>query len=259
MGSTLAKRLLPFLAVAAICVSACGSEGKAVSESTGENNTGQSSQTSGTEDGGEEGDTTTREEAEETTTTAAPDKPDVEVTETGFSLYAAYDDSQRATAGAILTNKGGQEATFIEVVFSFKDAAGKPVATESSYVYAIDPGGVGYAEVSGVEGAAEAATVDVAAIVEEDSFWDGFVVPLVVEGVAPEDYGDGVEVKGIAENPSEEVLESVTVTCILRSGGKIVGGASGYLDTLVPGGSIAWDATGPVPAESAECAGSKYD
>ena len=37
---------------------------------------------------------------------------------------------------------------------------------------------------------------------------------------------------------------------------QIVGGAQGSLDTLVPGGSITWTASGPVPADAAECAAS---
>lgn len=249
------KTAAVLLCLAIVGLTSCGTSGKEVSSASGGDGTEEATTTAA------EGDAASEEEAEPqeedtTTTEAEADGATIEVAETGFSLYTAYDDSTEATAAAVLTNTGDAPAEFFEVIFSFKDANGKPVGTETDTVYAVAPGETGYAVVDMVELTGEPATVEATAVVDEDSFIEVAALPVSVEGVAPEEYGDGVQVNGIAENKSDDIYEYFTVTCVLRSGGKIVGGARGSLDTLVPGGSITWTATGSAKADAAECAAS---
>lgn len=198
------------------------------------------------------------EPPEETTTTKVR-AGIIEVTEAGFSTYLDYDDSTRATAGAVLVNNSGSDASFVEVIFTFLDASGKPVATETTYVEAIEANGVGHAGVEMVELHGEPTEIEVAVVADEDFTLVGTVIPITVEGVEPSSWGDGVTVRGIATNDGSDPIEMASVACVLRSGGEIVGSAWGYLDTIVPGSSILWDADGSVPANDAECSASFTD
>lgn len=244
------KAFAVLLCLTIVSLSGCGSSDSKVSSASGGDGTKDTTTTAPASDD--------KEPPAKTTTTAAkaPSGSAIEVAETGFSVYKDYDDSSAATAGAVLKNTGDETAEYFEVVFSFKDASGKPVGTETATVYAVGAGKTGYAEVQGVDLTGDPVTVDASAVTDDESFIETATVPVTVEGVAKEEYGDGVEVKGIANNDTQEVYESFTVTCVLRAGGKIVGGAEGYLDTLVPGGAISWTATGPAQADAAECAAS---
>ncbi|MEZ5183015.1 MAG: FxLYD domain-containing protein [Acidimicrobiales bacterium] len=251
-ASPRAASIVALACAAILSVAGCASSGKEVSTASGGDGTKSTTTTAkATEvDDPVEDDETTTTEAE------ASAGPAIEVAETGFSTYQGYDDSTQATAGAVLENTGDSAALYFEVVFSFKDASGKPVGTETDTVYAVGPGEIGYAEVQMVDLTGEPATVEASAVVDDESFFDATSLAITVEGVSPEDYGDGVEVNGIASNETDTIYEYFTVSCVLRAGGKIVGGAQGSLDTLVPGGSITWTASGPVPADAAECAAS---
>jgi len=190
----------------------------------------------------------------------APDPSDLEVTETGMSIGRGYDDGPSATAGAVVVNEGDSNAAFVEVVFTFKDKAGKAVGTDTGYVDAIDPGGTAYVAVDYVSLQADAATVD-AAVIPNDGYYSGTVVPVTVGSVAREEY-NGVVVKGTATNPTSEVLESVGVQCVLRFDGRIVGGVSASLDTMVANAEVAWESYGTdewVKADAAECSAGQYD
>ena len=237
-------RGVALVCIAGLALGACGSSGAKVSQSTGSNNTpgttgGATKPTSGNNSG--------------PATTASTDPASVAVTESGFSVYKDYDEKSRATAGAVIKNSGKSDVSYFQVVFSFMDAADKPVGTQTAYVQAIAAGGVAYAQVGSVELTGEAAKVTVAAVVRKQMGSKGRVVPVTVSGVAPEQYGDGTEVNGTAKNDTKDVVDSVQLDCVLRSGKKIVGGASGYLDTMVPGASITWKARGYVDADAAEC------
>lgn len=253
MGLGLTKLACIGACIAALGLAGCGADGKDVSTASGGNGTEQTTTTSADDAGDDPSSESEEVAATSTTKPNKPSGPSIELAETGFSTYTDYDDTPAASAGAVLKNNGGATAEYFEVVFTFKDASGKPVGTESTTVYAVAPGAVGYASVGGVDLTGEPTSVDAASVVDEDSFIDTLALPVTVEGVVPEEYGDGIQVNGIAENKSDQVLEYFSVTCVLRSGGKIVGGADGTLDTLVPGGSIAWEATGPVKADAAEC------
>lgn len=256
MRLDLAKPVAVVVCVAGLLLSSCGSSGKEVSTASGGN--GAVTTTTSANGENEDSATETTEATEATTSTTEAKKdsgPAIDVAETGFSTYKEYDDSTAATAAAVLKNTGSKQAEFFEVVFSFKDASGKPVGTESTTVYAVGGGATGYAVVTGVDLTGEPTSVDASAVLDE-SYVDVIDLAVTVEALVPEEYGDGIQVNGIAENKTNLVFEYFGVSCVLRSGGRIVGGATGTLDTLVPGGSITWEASGPVKADAAECAAS---
>src|SRR5699024_4113140 len=121
-----------------------------------------------TDDGqGDEGDA---EDDDEERTEAEDEGEAIEVLEAGFGVYTAYDDEPRATAGAILQNNSDDTATYVEVTFVREDADGRPVGTESTRVYAIEAGEVGYAGISSVEFDGEIDSVSVAWVYEPDGF-----------------------------------------------------------------------------------------
>ena len=196
--------------------------------------------------------------AEPTTTAAGTGDPKVTISEAGMSVGAGYDDSPRGYAGAVLVNNGESTASFFEVIFTFKNAEGVPVGTETTYVDAVDPGGTAHAAVESVSLQGPATSVEASVVIDEDfNPYTGMVLPVTVTSVGPESLG-GVSVAGTASNPSSEVVEGGAVECVLRKGGKIVGGVSTSLDTLVAGGSIAWETSVLdefVSADAAECSG----
>lgn len=255
-------RLLAAL-IALLFVAACSTAGKSSSTlSAGKEKSGSTTEAESTDTSARTDDAVDEEdgESEDAPSSKSSSKAKIEVVEAGFTVYKGYDDAPRATAAAVLENSGDDMATFFEVIFVFKDADGKPVGTQSTYAYAVEGGGTGYTGVSSVDLTGEVDTINVSAVFDPDgfSFGEGTVVPVTVESVKPEEYGDGVEVRGIAENPTDEILEMVEVSCALRSSGEIVGYASGYLDTMVAGGSVSWTASGWVGADAADCYGSRH-
>lgn len=250
----LAKRSMgAVLCCLALTTAACSTSGKATEQTSGGDGT-----TTTTVDGG--GATTTAPkstttDAPRSTTTAVPKAPTVEVTESGFSTYEGYDE-ELATAGAVLENTGKSDAVFFDVVFTFVDADGKPVATDTAYVYNLAAGETGYAAVTYVELGGKVKSVEVEALAEADSYSEGTSLDVEVGSVDKEEYGDGSLVTGTATNDTEAVLDGYQVACVLRVKKKIVGGAEGYLDKIGVGKSIAWEARGSVPADAAECSAS---
>ncbi len=251
--------LLVATALLALTAIACASEAPEVSTASGRVE-GTTTSTQDTEE--ERASTTTTEERPSTTTTAPNVGVKVVVTEVGMFSEPGYDGQPRGIAGAVLTNEGDEAADFFEVVFTFKDPAGTAVGTTTTYVYAIDPGGIAYAAADSVSLQGEAVSVDASAIVRDDGFWQGTVIPVSVTAVTQGDYGLGITVTGTADNPGQTVIESAQVTCVLRAGGRIVGGVYTYLDTLAPAAQVAWEAhslTENLTADAAECSGGVYE
>ncbi len=187
---------------------------------------------------------------------------DVVVTEVGFSIGEGFDGEQAANAGAVIENSGSTTAAFFEVVFTFTDDSGATVGTETSYVYAIEPGGTGHAAVDAVSLQGTATGVEATAVLGDDpSFWTGTVVPVKVAGVTVDEFF-GLQVDGTASNPTDAAIQSANVQCVVRQDGTIVGGASAVLDTIVPGGEVAWEAitfSDWLRGDTAECSGGTYD
>jgi hypothetical protein len=185
----------------------------------------------------------------------------VEVAEIGFSLGEGFDGETAANAGAVLRNVGPDVAAFFEVVFTFTDAAGAAVGTETAYVYAIDPDGVGHAAVDAVSLQGTATAVEATVVLDQDGFWAGATVPVEVTEVSVDDFF-GLEVSGTASNPFESTVQNAAVNCVVRRGGEIVGGTNAMLDSIAPGGEVAWDAitfSDWLEGDAAECSGSFYE
>ena len=259
----LPKRSMAVLVcMVALTAAACSTSGKAGPEITG----GPGDPTTTTTGGGGSTTTeaktttttakTTTTEAKTTTTTSTSKEADVAVVESGFSVYEVYDGQKGGTAAAVLENTGGTEAVFFDVVFTFLDAKDKPVATQTAYVYHLAPGAKGNAVVEYVELSGDVKSIDVTPIVSKSSYVEGASLDVEVGSVGKESYGEGVLIKGTAKNDTDAVLEGYEVACVLRTKKKIVGGATGYLDKIVPGKSIAWEARGSVPADAADCSAS---
>lgn len=250
---TLPKRSMgAVLCCLALATAACSTSGKATERTSG--GAGDPTPTSI-----ERGDPTAVPNSTTTeprsTTTAVPKAPTVEITDSGFSTYEGYDE-QLATAGAVLENTGKTDAVFFDVVFTFLDADGKPVATETAYVYHLAAGETGYAALTYVQPTGKVKSVEVEALVEAESYSEGSSLEVEVGAVGAEEYGDGTAIIGTATNETDAVLDGYQVNCVLRSKKKIVGGAEGYLDKIGVGKSVAWEARGPVRGDAADCSAS---
>lgn len=187
---------------------------------------------------------------------------DVVAVESGFSTGEGFDGGPAGNAGAVLRNEGDQAYAFFEVVFTFLDEDGTAVGTETTYVYAIEPGGTAHAAVDAVSLQGPATEVRATVVVDEEpGFWSGAIVPVEVGTVAVDDFF-GLEVSGTASNPTDAAVQGASVQCVVRLDGEIVGGATAVLDTIVPGGQVAWEAitfSDWLRGDSAECTGSVYD
>jgi len=181
---------------AALFLSACGSTGKAEVVSS----TSPTTSESGPDD-------TVRRP----TTTTRPGTRDAEVTVTEVGMTVAPDRSGDllATAGAVLTNTSKDAAIMFEVIFTFKDEAGRPVGTDTTYVNAITPGQKGYAAVDGVDLQGTPVTVEAVAVVENDRFTSstGIVLPTQVTSITEREYF-GLVVAGTVTNCSSDVVKS---------------------------------------------------
>lgn len=236
-------RRFALLATVCVLLGACGNTATIASKSSGD----------AADNAGGLGGTTAKAAA--TSMTGGKGRADVQVVEIGFSQRDSGG-KIRATAAAILENNGTDAAKMFEVVFTFTDAGGKPVGTETDYVNIAPPG---KRVVAGVETSslqANAAAVAASAVIRSTSFGDPAEVPITVESVR----GSGYEfsIAGTATNPSTKPLSMVLVACAVRAGGKIVGYRYTVADTIVPGGSVAWKTglNGGGEGDTADCSAS---
>ncbi len=185
---------------------------------------------------------------------------DVVATEIGFSTGEGFDGAPSANAAAVLRNSGTTSASFFEVVFTFTDADGNTVGTETAYVDAIGPDGTAHAVVDAVPLQGTPTKVEAVAVIDEQGFWTGTQIPVEVTDVSTDDFF-GLQVSGTATNPTDEPVQAASVQCVVRDGDTIVGGATATLDTIVPGGEVAWEAisfSDWLRGDIAECSGGTY-
>lgn len=188
---------------------------------------------------------TTTTTTEATTTTTEPPPAELTIVEQGFSVVnPQYSDTPRITAAAAIEHSGDEPLTFVEVTFNFTGPDGRPVATETAYIQAIAPDTTAYAIVPGAElrGDALPTKLKVTGSYNEDSFMDATPIRVEVTGVSPAEFGGGHLITGTAKNPSGDNLQFGSVSCALYAAGKIVGGASGVIETLPPNAEVAWEA-----------------
>jgi hypothetical protein len=195
--------------------------------------------------------------------TAPPTQSDdVVVVESGFSVGEGFDGGAAANAGVVLRNVGDQPRAFVEVVITFLGADGTPVGTETSYVYAIDPGGTSHAAVDGVPLLGRPTELRVVVVAEQEpAFWTGTVLPVQVGPVEVDDFF-GLEVSGTASNPTATDVRGVAVQCVVRRGATIVGGTLALVALIDAGGQAPWEAitfSDWLRGDTAECSGSVLD
>jgi hypothetical protein len=187
---------------------------------------------------------------------------DVVVVESGFSVGEGFDGGPAANAGVVLHNVGDQSHAFVEVVMTFVGADGAPVGTETSYVYAIDPGGTSHAAVDGVPLLGRPTELRVVVVAEEEpAFWTGTVLPVQVGPVVVDDFF-GLEVSGTASNPTATDVMGAAVQCVVRRGGTIVGGTLALVAMIDAGGQATWEAltfSDWLRGDAAECSASVLD
>jgi hypothetical protein len=187
---------------------------------------------------------------------------DVVVVESGFSVGEGFDGGPAANAGVVLRNVGDRSRAFVEVVMTFVGADGAPVGTETSYVYAIDPGGTSHAAVDGVPLLGRPTELRVVVVAEQEpAFWTGTVLPVQVGPVAVDDFF-GLEVSGTASNPTATDVMGAAVQCVVRRGGTIVGGTLALVAMIDAGGQSSWEAitfSDWLRGDAAECSASVLD
>ena len=185
----------------------------------------------------------------------------VRVLESGFSTGEGFDGGTWASAGAVLENTGTGAAFFVEVVATFLNANGDPVATQSAYVNAIESGDVAHVALDGITLREDAVEMEEAVVSSTEDFWSGRVLPVEVVGVTVDEFF-GLTVEGTASNPTGSTADMAVVQCVVRQGGRIVGGASTLLDSMVAGAQVAWDAItfgDWLRGDRAECTASVLD
>ena len=158
------------------------------------------------------------------------------------------------SAGALISNNGALTACGVEVQFTLLDSAGTPVDTVTESV-ALVPAGQTVSVVPFQIGyqVADPASMSVTIIDIDDTtdevslrncsgfyFEDGIIVNVVNPIYARREFDTSIS--GQLVNPTDQMVETAFVDCVLRFGGLIVGGeSSASLNPITPGGTIAFD------------------
>lgn len=188
--------------------------------------------------------------------TTEPEKELDLTVESGMTSATNSIETRYTSAGALVTNPNkGLAAYNVDVLFNLKDAGGTVLDSDSSTVSYIAPGAtVPVVPLQiGFDLATEPASLEVVVTgdLSEDKGWEGvdFMmgegIELEVTGAAitPGSYGN--ELTAQIKNPSTDtVVKLATWDCVLKSGGKVVGGeSSGISDSIPPGVTVALNAS----------------
>jgi len=156
------------------------------------------------------------------------------------------------SAGALVTNNGAKTACGVEVQFTLLNSAGTPVDTDTTTVALIPAGQtvsvtplqIGFEVADPAK--MEVSVVGIGDQIESNllddcdglSFQDGAEVDVVNPVLVRE---SGSSIEGQLSNPSDTKIETTYIACVLKLGGKIVGGeSSASLDPIAPGATIAF-------------------
>ena len=204
-----------------------------------------------------DGDGDDEEEVDSTTTTAptTTEPPSTGPTATaGFTLYEALGETW-ASVGVVVVG-GSDNQGSLELTVTLSDAAGTPLATESTYIGASPSGQEVYATLDIIDNVPGATQVRVD-ILDSNFLLDSELVPVTVSNFAFD--GTFYEVNGTATNNGTEAIEFGTVECVAFRGGAPVAGVRGFLDAMAPGASIAWNASNTFDAAAEEVRCVAYD
>lgn len=166
------------------------------------------------------------------------DRQDVEIADSGYSTFTAYDDSTRASWAAVLTNPNDDLwlATSIDVTVTMLDDAGSVLASESDSLAVLLPGQSGAVTGSTLDDVDGLADIRVQARVRNWEREDGPFGSFETSDVSVrEDQFGGWTATGQVASTFTEDFDDVYATAVFRdSDGAIIGGAFTFID-FVPG------------------------
>lgn len=184
------------------------------------------------EDGGEE-------------SSSEVDRIDLEIVESGFSSYPAYDDSRRASWAVVLENpnQAPHLATSIDVTVTLLDDAGSIVGSQSDSVAVILPGQRAAVVGSTYEDVGEIADIRVQARARSWEEQEGPYGAFDTSDVSVrQDRFRGWTVTGSVSSTFTDDFEDVYGTAVLRdSAGVIVGGGFTFIDFVPAGGDTSFE------------------
>ena len=174
----------------------------------------------------------------------------VSVAKSGFSTFEAVGEI-RATMGALIQSNADQDLVEVQVTYDFVGSDGTSVATETSTIAFLPAG-------EAVANSAQTmtdltnsmpVTVEVTASADEDAGF-GFewaelevIVADPVIAVDDDDFFSGFS--GTVTNTTDITSEYNEVTClVIAADGSVLGGATGFADTIEPGETATWNAQG---------------
>lgn len=198
----------------------------------------------------EPGKTVTDDPSSEGSPTDAEGPSTEPVVVSGFTKYEALGETW-VSVGIVLTDLSGGSQ---ELTVSLLDAEGNPIATTTEYVGSDRDGGEVLAAVNFTDDTPTVESVRVD-ITNASSFTDA--EPFQVDVAGQEFDGNFWSIKGTAANDSSENIDLGGITCVAFQAGKPVAGVSTYMDTMVPGAKIAWEAndTFDPKADEVRCQG----
>lgn len=186
---------------------------------------------------GDTGDDAARQEAGDTAEEEA-DRQDIEITDSGFSSYTAYDDSTRASWAAVLTNPNDDLwlATSIDITVTLLDDAGSVLASQSDSLAVLLPGQSGAVTGSTLDDVAGLADIRVQARVRN---WESQPGPFGSfqtsdVSVREDDFGGWTVTGQVASTFTDDFDDVYAVAVFRNADNDIIGGAFTFID-FVPG------------------------
>lgn len=209
-----------------------GSSGTVTDDEPGED--GSSAVGAGEESGEADAGAGTDESGEQ-----AADRLDIEVVESGFSTFVAYDDSTRASWAAIVSNPNGSPwlATSIDLTVTMLDDQGSVLASESDSLAVLLPGQSGAVTGTTLDDVDGLTDLRVQARVRDWERAPGPYGSFETSDITvrQDDFG-GWSVTGQVASTFTEDFEDVYGVAVFRDAeDRIVGGAFTFID-FVPGG-----------------------
>jgi hypothetical protein len=195
-------------------------------------------------------------------TTVEPPPLDVLTLESGYTSGVDDLGNRYNSVGAVVTNTAAITACGVSVEFAILDAGGAVLASKTEKLPVVAPSAALPLSTSGLGGGSpdEPASFT-ATVVSADSFDPSGTCPgqgLTLKATDGRIDSAVEYINGFIRNPTDEVIESVNIRCVLRDAfGAIVGGDSGTMrGTISPRGSsdlkirMLW---APPKATAAEC------
>lgn len=166
------------------------------------------------------------------------DRQDIEITDSGFSTFTAYDDSTRASWAAVLTNPNDDLwlATSIDITVTLLDDAGSVLASQSDSLALLLPGQSGAVTGSTLDDVAGLADIRVQARVRNWESQPGPYGSFQTSDVSvrEDDFGGWTVTGQVASTFTDDFDDVYAVAVFRNADNDIIGGAFTFID-FVPG------------------------